>query len=197
MAGVSRDRSLGDGVYFAPEDYIGLRRRVVIFLVDATVLLGVLFALAFFSLFLSEDYVDEESGKGLSWIWFACIWFYLTVIKASRLRTVGYWVTGARIITLRGTKPSVWRMTYRALLNFYSPLNLVYDLLWVGVDRDRQSLTDRFAGTCVVRKRAEPVGRAEIHYTYYTGMSFLYFYPCVVLPRETEELVEVEFASST
>ncbi len=192
MAGVSRDRSLGDGVYFAPEDYLSFCRRLVITLVDVTMLLLLWIPIGVIFTFVSYNYVFTPDL-----VWYFCCWCYLAVLRPSRVRSVGYWVTGARIITLRGTKPSVWRMTYRVLLNFYSPLNLMYDLLWVGVDRDRQSLTDRFAGTCVVRKRAEPVGRAEIHYTYYTGMSFLYFYPCVVLPRETEELVEVELASST
>lgn len=184
MSAVQRDRSLGEGVYFAPADYVGLRRRLVIFVVDGAVLVGLMFVIAFLSLFVFEDYSEDSSGERLFWIWYSCVWLYLTVIKASPIRTVGYWVTGTRILTLRGTRPSVFRMTYRLLLNFYSPFNLFFDLMWVGVDQDRQSLTDRFAGTCVVRKHAEPVGRSEIHFAYYTALCFCYFYPRVIPPRE-------------
>lgn len=180
MAEVSRDRSLGEGVYFAPDDYLGFRRRLIISLVDITVVL--LFWIPIGIVFL---YVPYESVLIPDLAWYFCCWCYLAVLRPSRVRSVGYWVTGARILTLRGTKPSVLRMTYRMLLNLYSPFNLLFDLLWVGVDRDRQSLTDRYAGTCVVRKQAEPAGQAEIHYACYTAMTFVYFYPCVVLPRAT------------
>lgn len=192
MAGVSRDRSLGDGVYFAPDDYLGFRRRLIIFLVDVSVVF--LFWTLIWIVYLSVPY---ESVLIPDLACFFCSWCYLAVLRPSRVRSVGYWVTGARIVTLRGTKPSVLRMTYRLMLNLYYPFNLLFDLLWVGVDRDRQSLTDRYAGTCVVRKNAVPAGQAEIHYACYTAMTYVYFYPCVVLPRANGEAAEVELARST
>ncbi|WP_339736293.1 RDD family protein [uncultured Gimesia sp.] len=189
MPAVQRDRSLGEGVYFAPEDYIGFRRRIVIYVVDGAVLVGLMFAILFLTLFFFDDYSDDDPTDSVFWIWVFFIWLYLTVLKASRVRTVGYWITGARILTLRGTKPSVFRMTYRLLLSLYSPFNIFFDLMWVGVDQDRQSLTDRFAGTCVVRKKSQPAGRSEIHFAYYTALCFCYFYPCAIHPRETGETV--------
>ncbi len=182
MSTVQRDRSLGEGVFFAPEDYIGFMRRIVIFMVDAAVLLGVLFVLLVLSLFVFDDYSEDESRASLSLIWYSFIWFYLTVLKASRVRTVGYWVTGARILKLRGTRPSVFRMTYRFLLNFCFPFNLVYDLLWTLVDEDRQTLTDRFAGTCVVKNSAQPSGKSAIHFICYTALGFIYAYRRVSRP---------------
>lgn len=192
MSAVQRDHSLGEGVYFAPEDYIGFLRRIVIFMVDAAVLVGLMFAFAFLSVFVFDDYFADESGESLFWIWYFFVWVYLTILKASRIRTVGYWVTGARILTLRGTKPSVFRMTYRFLLNLYSPFNLLFDLMWVGVDQDQQSLTDRFSGTCVVRKNAQPAGRSEIHFSYYTALCFCYFYPCVIHSCESREIADAD-----
>ena len=179
MAGARRDCSLGEGVYFSPEDYIGFRRRLVIWLVDLIVvcMLGALIKIVSVGLTDQQDMTSD-------FVWQFCAWAYLTVLRSSRVRTVGYWVTGARIVNLQGTRPSVFRMTYRLMLNLYSPFNILYDLLWVGVDQDHQSLTDRFAGTCVVRKNSQPAGRSEIHLAYYTALFFIYFYPCVVRPRE-------------
>ncbi|HCO26192.1 MAG: hypothetical protein CME31_04545 [Gimesia sp.] len=179
MAGARRDCSLGEGVYFSPEDYIGFRRRLVIWLVDLIVvcMLGALIK------FVSVDLTDDQDMTP-DFVWQFCAWAYLTVLRSSPVRTVGYWVTGARIVTLQGTRPSVFRMTYRLLLNLYSPFNILFDMLWISVDQDHQSLTDRFAGTCVVRKNSQPAGRSEIHLAYYTALFFIYFYPCVVRPRE-------------
>ncbi|HAH47201.1 RDD family protein [Gimesia sp.] len=187
MAGAQRDCSLGEGVYFLPEDYIGFRRRLVIWLVDLMVVCMLLALIKIVSVSLTDeqDMTSDFVGQ-------FCAWAYLTVLRPSRVRTVGYWVTGARIVNLQGTRPSVFRMTYRLLLNLYSPFNLLYDLLWVGVDQDRQSLTDRFAGTCVVRRKSQPAGRSEIHLVYYTALMFIYYYPRVVPPREIVEVNEPE-----
>jgi uncharacterized RDD family membrane protein YckC len=183
MGGAQRDCSLGEGVYFSPEDYIGFRRRLMIWLVDLIVvcMLWVMIKIVSFGLTDGQDMTPD-------FVWQFCAWAYLTVLRSSPVRTVGYWVTGARIVNLQGTRPSVFRMTYRLMLNLYSPFNILYDLLWVGVDQDHQSLTDRFAGTCVVRKNSRPVGRSEIHLAYYTALSVLYFYPCVIPPRETVKM---------
>ena len=48
-----RDRSLGDGVYFAPTDYIGISRRIMILCVDTVMLfvLGLALSLVWSHLF--------------------------------------------------------------------------------------------------------------------------------------------------
>ncbi|MBT9314716.1 hypothetical protein [Leptothoe spongobia] len=37
----NHDTSLGMGVYFAPDDYVGIMRRFVILIIDFAVLIGV------------------------------------------------------------------------------------------------------------------------------------------------------------
>lgn len=88
MAGVSRDRSLGDGVYFAPEDYLSFCRRLVITLVDVTMLLLLWIPIGVIFTFVSYNYVFTPDL-----VWYFCCWCYLAVLRPSRVRSVGYWVT--------------------------------------------------------------------------------------------------------
>ncbi len=170
-----RDTSIGVGVYFALDDYVGIMRRVVILVVDLAVL--IVMYIVFAALFTTL--AGDLNGTFIL-IYLLCVWAYLTVIKASRIRTVGYWLTGSRILNLRGKRPSIFRMTFRMLLWAFGPFNLLFDLLWSGIDDDRQTLRDRFAGTCVVKNRAEPIGTAEIHLTYYHALGFALMYPRVM-----------------
>jgi len=83
------------------------------------------------------------------------------------------------------------RMTFRMLLWVYVALNKLFallflDLFWSGVDDDRQTLCDRFAGTCVVKSASEPSGSAEIHLAYYTACGFVFVYPRVMRPKHIE-----------
>ncbi|NEQ52646.1 MAG: RDD family protein [Leptolyngbya sp. SIO3F4] len=176
-----RDTSLGMGVYFSPDDYVGITRRIVILGIDLAVLITVyvLFAV------LLIPIAGERSGSvGLLYIGF--VWAYLTVLKSSRLRTVGYRLMGARIINLRGRRPSMLRMTFRLLLWMFGPFNLLFDLLWSSFDDDHQTLRDRFAGTCVVNSQADPVGTAEIQLKYYYAFGFALMYSRVMRPLHVD-----------
>jgi uncharacterized RDD family membrane protein YckC len=176
-----RDRSLGTGVYFADDDYIGIRRRAVILVVDVTVLL-----LSYAALWTAFDLV----GSDLEIEFFVTFWFlawcYMVVLKATGVGTIGYWLTGVKILNLKGTRPSLLRVTFRDLIWAFGPFNFVMDLLWSGVDDDRQTLRDRFAGTCLVRKYAVPIGTARIHLTYYDAFGFTLMYPRVARPRHAK-----------
>ena len=114
-----RDTSLGEGVYFASDDYVGIMRRVVILVVDLAVLVVVYFALATPLIAMTGDLSET-----FLLIYCLCVWAYLTVLKASTLRTVGYRLTGSRILNLRGQRPSIYRMTFRLLLWAFGPFNL-------------------------------------------------------------------------
>ena len=122
---------------------------------------------------------------GLGLLLFA--YLYLTVIKASRLRTVGYRIVGARIVTLKGERPSVFRMTLRLFLWVLGPLNVIADLIWLGVDRDRQSLRDHYTGTLVVKAAAQPIGEGPIHLAYVQAFALSLMLPTVTRPRELAE----------
>lgn len=167
---------LGEGLYFSVGDYAGLLRRLVIVVLDCATLLGSYFA--FGTLLLAFSLVNPAQLLALFWI---SVWLYLAVLKPS-IGTVGYWVTGCRILTLRGTRPSVPRMTFRLLLCLLSPFTPILDLLWASIDDQRQTLRDRFAGTCVVRRRAAPQGWGEVHLSHYHALGYNLMYATVRRP---------------
>ena len=170
-----RDTSLGEGVFYAPGDCIGILRRIVILIVDSVVLYAIYYASAYLCIALTNDLTDTYFLY-----YYLFVWAYLTILKASKLRTVGYWLANARIVNLRGKRPSVFRMTYRLLFWVVGPFVFIFDLMWVATDDDRQTLRDRFAGTCVVKNNAEPMGTAEIHMTYYSALGYNLMYPRVM-----------------
>jgi uncharacterized RDD family membrane protein YckC len=166
------------GVYFAINDYVGILRRLAILAIDLVVLFFVYLVVGV------PYYIVVGELDGILGLLIAiCVWFYLTVIKASKIRTVGYRLTGSRILTLHGTRPSILRMTFRMLLWVLGPFNFLFDLLWSGIDDAHQTLRDGFAGTCVVRNHAKPIGEGEIHLTHYDALGFALQYPRVMRPK--------------
>ena len=77
-------------------------------------------------------------------------------------------------------------MTFRLLIWLLGPFNLLFDLFWSSLDDDRQTLRDRFAGTCVFNNQAEPIGTAEIHLTHYNAFGFALIYSRVMRPKVAE-----------
>ena len=182
MSPRTRDTSLCTVLYFKPKDYVGFGKRLVILVVDLFVVavsgVSSLFIGGFASVFFG-DVVPLFVLACLVWIW-----LYMTAIKASPLRTLGYRAVGAKIVTLRAQRPSIFRMTFRFGLWRLEPFNLVYDLFWTTVDDERQTLRDRFAGTYVVDVNAEPLGEGEIHIARSTvlGYNFAYEYVSHIAP---------------
>ena len=171
------DNSLGTGVYFAPEDYVGFLSRIVIWVLD---IIAIIFLLMGF-IVLGENF--SSYSELLIWTYCFIVWFYLTDIKASKIGTLGFWLTGSKIITLKGERPSFIRMTFRLLLWCFGPINLIYDLFWSGIDDDKQTLRDRFAGTMVIKKKSEPLDTAPIHLMYFNAFGLTLMYPRVMRPR--------------
>jgi uncharacterized RDD family membrane protein YckC len=173
-----RDTSLGKGVYYAPGDYVGIGRRFIIFLVDGLVLGAILFCLVVI-------WILVRTGPPVIFTVavFAATWLYAVPCKRSPLRTVGYWLTGCRLVNLQGRPPSLFALTVRSLLWMFGPFNLLFDILWCGLDEDRQTLRDRFAGTCLINDGATPIGTGDIHLTYFDIGSFNLAYPRVVHPK--------------
>jgi uncharacterized RDD family membrane protein YckC len=184
-----RDHSLGEGVYYAADDYIGIGRRIVLICVDLTVIIlgGVVLAWTLATVDAEGSERSMMRAALYSWLLYvALVAAYMTVIKASKIRTIGYRVAGTKIVDLRGRRPSIFRMLFRLSLWVLGPFSFVFDLIWAGIDEDRQTLRDRFAGTCVIRNCAESVGRGEIHMAYFTGGGFALVYPHVT-HREAHE----------
>jgi uncharacterized RDD family membrane protein YckC len=103
------------------------------------------------------------------------IW-YFAILKRTSIGTLGYIIAGVRIVDLMGNKPSIRRMLHRTLFILIGPLNLLLDLVWVGNDRERQSLRDKIAGTYVIRKKACILGRGNIVFSTYTLFSYSFIF---------------------
>ena len=153
------------GVVYADGDYAGFFRRFAIIGVDLAVLAGLWGLLSAFEMSRTVFYV----GAGLTWA-------YLTLLETT-LGTLGFWLTGTRIVTLEGKRPGVFRMTFRLLLWIFGPINAFVDFFWLAGDAYKQTLRDKFAGTLVVRKAATPVGTGDIRLNRYQFLGFsLVFY---------------------
>ncbi len=115
--------------------------------------------------------------------WFAFLYLYLAVLKGTPVRTIGFRVAGVKIVDFRGQQPSMLRMTLRFLLWIVGPINLVIDWLWLSSDPHKQCLRDKFAGTYVVRAKAEPPGASPRKARYYNvfGLMFVFL---EIQPRE-------------
>ncbi len=182
-----RDNSLGEGIYFELESYAGFIRRFAAIIIDFIVLLALYVFLSIIPLLsLSIDAIHEYEGEPdsrLMLLMIAIAWGYLVILKPSKWRTVGYRMTGLKIINTRGNKPSIFTMTFRLLLWMFGPFHLLFDLIWLSVDSERQSLRDCYSGTYVVRANAEPIGTAPIHLAYYNALGYSFMYPRVVRPK--------------
>lgn len=170
-----RDHSLGYGVYFAADDYIGLARRGIIFVIDLAVLGGIwwLISILWWHLFGDHALLYVVTCA-------VVVWLYLVPLKRSDVRTLGYRLTGCRLVTLQGTRPSLLAMTLRSLFWEFGLANFLLDFVWCGIDQDRQTLRDRFSGICVVRSSARPIGEGPIHLAYYDAMGYNLNLPRVV-----------------
>jgi uncharacterized RDD family membrane protein YckC len=180
MENPARDSSLGTGVYYLNEDYIGLGKRLLILAVDFCVIaLGAWIT----DLLWHSLPPNETATMVLGWGFPVSVLVYLTAIKASDIRTLGYRLIGVKVVTFKGKRPSVLRMIFRLFIWLLGPLNIVMDLIWVGIDQDRQALRDRFAGTCVVKVNASPIREAPIHLSLYNAFGLSLMLPTVCRPN--------------
>jgi uncharacterized RDD family membrane protein YckC len=173
---IKANGTLGEGVYYATVDYAGILRRALGQAVDLGVTLFVGWVL--FSAFAAgPPQADGFRKPFLMTLAFAYI--YLTVIKPSPLRSLGYMLTDTKVVTLRGQRPSILRMTFRLLLWILGPFNVLYDLIWMGISDDRQCLRDMYAGTYVIKAHAQPAGRGNIHLAPFFALGYALMYPKV------------------
>lgn len=154
------------GALFEESDYAGMWRRLLAIAIDFFVLWGVWFAIAWTWYRVIRP--GEEPLGQATLCWLAFVYGYLVVFKASPVRTLGYRVAGVRIVDYRGQRPGIPRMTFRCGLWLLGPLNPLIDWLWLGSDRHKQTLRDKFAGTYVVRASAEPACMSPRRTAYYS-----------------------------
>ena len=134
-----------------------MRRRLAAMLYESLLLLGVL-ALCFLVPYLIAGAVWEWAPPG----WFA--WLHIFAVLG--LYFVAYWLRGGQTLAMQtwrlrlvdartGRAPGRGQACLRYLLAWPSVLSSV-GLLWALVDRDRQFLHDRLAGTCIVLLPGRP-----------------------------------------
>ena len=145
-----------EGVYYEVTDYAGIVRRLVIMLIDS-IFLFVVFAIvySFAPLFGIPD-------RNIILAFMVFTYIYLVIMKRSKIRTIAYRIVDTRIVDLKGNRPSIWKMTLRYLLLIGGPFNVLMDIFWLGGERDKQSIRDKFVGTYVIRNKANPKGKGEI-----------------------------------
>jgi len=163
------------GVYYSRDDYAGFWRRLIVDLIDFTLLLVGVVSFTLGAAFILPN--GEQAIPHLFfWSGMALGFAYLVLLKHSRFRTFGYFVGGIRIVSIQGERPSYWSLTIRALFALFGPLNMLIDIIWVTSDERRQALRDKFAHTYVIRDRAIPIGEGVIVYARYTilGANFLF-----------------------
>src|SRR5438045_5016897 len=102
------------GKFYAPSDYAGLFRRFAIIAID----LGVVFLI--FVAVKTVQWMNQTEDSVLMtlpefWFWFTFAYVYFVIFEAT-LGTLGFLLTGVKIVTLKGERPSVLRMAFRLLL---------------------------------------------------------------------------------
>jgi uncharacterized RDD family membrane protein YckC len=159
-------RAERQAVCFDRKDYAGLFRRLIIVCVDSAALVAIALALvvaaeyAWFALHPDAD----DLPPGLIVLLPVTAFVYLTVVKRSRIGSLGYLLTGVRIVDVEGQRPSLLRMTARFFWTLPLPWALFVDFGWLLDEPAKQTLRDKWAGTFVVRKKAKPIGRVPIRY---------------------------------
>ena len=122
------------GVYLRRNDYAGFWRRLLIDSVDLIVI-----RVACLTSFAVAWIVLPSPGLILA-RWGAAFFFYFVLLKRSGVGTVGYRVSGVRIVGYDGEKPSISCLTLRLLFGVLGPLNWLVDLIWLSGDTHRQAL---------------------------------------------------------
>jgi len=156
-------------VYFRKEDYAGLWRRLVTDTVDSATAIALCAA-------ATIPVWDTASKDILIALWAAVFFCYFVLLKRSKFRTVGYRVTGVKIVGFDGERARFWPLSLRLIFMVLGPLNYFVDILWISSDSHKQALRDKFAQTYVVRKNAGPAGTGKLIFRYYEifGYNFLF-----------------------
>jgi uncharacterized RDD family membrane protein YckC len=163
------------GVIYDEPDYAGTLLRISIMLVDLIVVIF-FYVIAY----LIDDYLYDayytNSFYNAVYIALLISFLYLTLLKASKIGTVGQMVTGTKILNINGKKPSLFSMTYRLLFWVVGPVNFIADLAWVSLNKEKRTLRDSLCNTIVVKKKAIPISNNEIKKIRVMALGFHFLY---------------------
>ncbi len=104
----------------------GIGTRIFNFLIDSLLIFFISFILFkirnWWVVFYHVTYFN------FGWFFFGVLFCYYTFFEALFSRTPGKWLSFSKVVTLRGAKPSVWRILIRSLVRlilidlFFIPL---------------------------------------------------------------------------
>ena len=173
----------GQYVYYDIHDCAGFWRRAASLVVDlvAIALITIFFLWVLSTVGLVSMDVDP-TPRTLALL---CVpaYVYLTVLKRSSVRTPGYWLTGLRIVDLKGRPPSMFTMSLRLAWWLLGPINPILDFLYLSEDEQRQTIRDKLMGTLVVKVAAHPAGHGAKTYDRAGFMGLMLTFPTVKRPR--------------
>jgi uncharacterized RDD family membrane protein YckC len=159
------NRETPPAVYFDRRDYAGPVRRAVIVCIDGfAVIVLCLVVLVGIGTVWFMRYPRSDLPPQAWWVALTSAYVYLTLLKRSRIRSLGYILTGVRILDIEGRRPSLLQMTVRILPVLPVPWSFLFDLGWMVDEPQRQTLRDKWAGTFVVRRKAQPIGTGPVQY---------------------------------
>lgn len=171
------------GVYYNERDYASLPVRFLVAGVDLAVIALFAFLVSWIWSFRAEPPNMRSIYRfgwtaaavfypAYYWIVTGSAYVYLTAMKRSNFKTLGYRIFGIKVVNLKGTRPSMPAMSWRFILLTFGPLDVLADLLWLGGEETRQTIRDKFAGTYVIKASAVPAGTGRIVYERYNFMGF-------------------------
>jgi uncharacterized RDD family membrane protein YckC len=158
------------GVYFRWQDYAGFWRRLLVDLIDLS-LVGTVWIVSAIAL-VSQSPVNKGTLDIVLAINVAVFFGYFVVLKRSKFRTLGYRAGGVRIVGLNGEKPGWFSLMFRLMFILLGPLNWLCDLIFASGDECRQAIRDKFASTYVVKIGAKPAGAGNVVFRHYDLFGF-------------------------
>lgn len=157
---------IAEGVYFHREEYAGFWLRLIVEVIDISVIMAISIA----STMLITEFVSvSEQLINFIFLMWTGIWFaYFVLLKRSGFGTLGYKLCKVHVVNLCGERPSILALTLRLMFAIIGPLNILFDLIWLSGDDNRQALRDKFAKTYVVKRNAIAIGTGKLaYYDYY------------------------------
>jgi uncharacterized RDD family membrane protein YckC len=177
--------TVSDAVHFALEDYASPPRRLFSFGIDLVVIVLFFIVLgigAEFAVVPRHIWTMSPSAEKLKMTrqyikpvqvpltlgWLGAVVAYHVLARTTRGGTVGYRLTGIRLIDKTGRTPSTKTAFKRFLIAMPSCMTLGAGYVLCFKTPRRQAIHDRWSGTWLVRRRAEPIGPALS--TYHTKL---------------------------
>ena len=158
---------------FHPLSYAGFWRRLAAAVLDALVLVVAVSATtSLFGFVIVNLQLPGPLLLGILAFEVVASLLYLTILKRSKTRTVGYRILDCEVVAADGGVPSFRAMLTRLIL--WPLINPVLNLFSISQHDSRQAISDMIAGTIVVRAGSEPIRTVRRIWSMYFFMRSTY-----------------------